>query len=575
MLLLFETPAGYSLFKVANEKKYKKTSVEDLFSTHLSSVDKARKLIQLESFQPFADTADALSAATSLMEGKMSPSLQSFLKQVQKDESLVVADKGLAVNIKEEMPSTTVSTATGDSKMLELFRGIRTHMEGFLSQQEESSNDTMKAMQLGLSHSLSRYKLKFSADKVDTMVIQAVGLLDELDKEINTYAMRVKEWYGWHFPEMQGIVGDNVQYAKLVLTCGIRSDYEQHDLSEIVDDSNVESVLKEAATLSMGTEISELDIIHIKSLAEQVLSLTEYRAQLFEYLKHRMVAIAPNLTILVGELVGARLISHSGSLMQLAKQPASTIQILGAEKALFRALKTKHDTPKYGLIYHASLVGQAAPKHKGKISRVLAAKTALAVRVDALREDDDMEANVGYEGRAKVEARLRQLEGGSYHLDGLKGAGGLTAKKTTTYLPAVAKEASGATQYNESSDMVLTQDDDEDKKDSAKKKKKRKSGDGGDETDKKKKSKKKRNTEDDDDDDEEEEKDSEDNGEEEKKKKKKKKRKSLESEDGEETPKKKKKKRKADEEEEDGDDDKAAKKAAKKSKKEKRKSKEK
>jgi nucleolar protein 58 len=101
-----------------------------------------------------------------------------------------------------------------------------------------------------------------------------------------------------------------------------------------------------------------------------------------------MAAIAPNLTIMVGELVGARLIAHAGSLINLAKHPASTIQILGAEKALFRALKTKHDTPKYGLIYHASLIGQAAPKNKGKISRVLAAKTALAIRVDAMGNND-------------------------------------------------------------------------------------------------------------------------------------------------------------------------------------------
>merc|ERR1719199_549965 len=112
---------------------------------------------------------------------------------------------------------------------------------------------------------------------------------------------------------------------------------------------------------------------------------------------------------MVGDLVGARLIAHAGSLMNLAKQPASTVQILGAEKALFRALKTKSDTPKYGLIYHASLIGQAAPKNKGKISRVLAAKTALAIRVDALGESS--EVSIGIEMRAKVEQRLRQLEG--------------------------------------------------------------------------------------------------------------------------------------------------------------------
>jgi nucleolar protein 58 len=101
---------------------------------------------------------------------------------------------------------------------------------------------------------------------------------------------------------------------------------------------------------------------NIQDLCDQVVDLSEYRAQLFEYLRSRMVAIAPNLTVLVGELVGARLIAHAGSLINLAKQPASTVQILGAEKALFRALKTKHETPKYGLIYHASLIGQSAPK---------------------------------------------------------------------------------------------------------------------------------------------------------------------------------------------------------------------
>ena len=101
------------------------------------------------------------------------------------------------------------------------------------------------------------------------------------------------------------------------------------------------------------------------------MEIQEYRGQLFDYLKNRMVAIAPNLTAVVGELIGARLISHAGSLINLAKHPASTVQILGAEKALFKALKTKHDTPKYGLIYHAQVVGQASAPLKGKASRLV------------------------------------------------------------------------------------------------------------------------------------------------------------------------------------------------------------
>lgn len=477
MIVLFETPAGYSLFKVSNEKKLAKTDAEDVHKKFFSSSEDATSFVNLLSFQPFVDTADAVSAATSCLEGKVSKSLKSFLKkQIKsnnlKGESLAVVDKNLAVDIKDKVSGLNI---VSDSKTLELFRGIRTYMDELLESSTEAAptGADIRAMQLGLSHSLSRYKLKFSADKVDTMVIQAVGLLDELDKEINTYAMRVKEWYGWHFPEMQGIVNDNAQYAKVVLAAGFRSNFKDTDMSSIFDDETMEKSLKEAAEVSMGTEIADLDVINIQALAEQVLSMTEYRVQLFEYLKNRMNAIAPNLTILVGELVGARLISHAGSLMNLAKQPASTVQILGAEKALFRALKTKHDTPKYGLIYHASLIGQAAPKNKGKISRVLAAKASLATRVDALSDEtvEHVDTSIGYEGRAKVEARLRQLEGGygGTAISAVNQNGALTAKKVTSYTPSAAKPS-----YNDANDIVLKKENEDGSDEKEKKKKKKK-----------------------------------------------------------------------------------------------------
>lgn len=136
------------------------------------------------------------------------------------------------------------------------------------------------------------------------------------------------------------------------------------------------------------------------------------------------MAIAPNLTTLVGDTVGARLIAHAGSLVNLAKHPASTVQILGAEKALFRALKTKKDTPKYGLIYHSALVGQASTKNKGKISRSLAAKASLATRVDAFGEDSTFD--LGTEHRARLETRLRILEEGNMRK--LTGSGKVKAK---------------------------------------------------------------------------------------------------------------------------------------------------
>ncbi|XP_031287809.1 probable nucleolar protein 5-2 [Pistacia vera] len=234
---------------------------------------------------------------------------------------------------------------------------------------------------------------------------------------------------------------------------GNRTNAAKLDFSEILPEE-IETELKEAAMISMGTEVSDLDLINIKELCDQVLSLAEYRAQLYDYLKSRMNTVAPNLTALVGELVGARLIAHGGSLLNLAKQPGSTVQILGAEKALFRALKTKHATPKYGLIYHASLIGQAAPKHKGKISRSLAAKTALAIRCDALGDGEDN--SMGLENRAKLEARLRNLEGKELG----RAAGSAKGKPKIEVYDKDRKKGPGAMitsakTYNPSADSIL------------------------------------------------------------------------------------------------------------------------
>merc|ERR1711934_108192 len=351
------------------------------------------------------DTTGALSAATALVEGKMSKSLKKLLKKVVAEdahEKLAVADAKLGNVIKEKLEMACVY----DSKIGELMRCIRSQISGLISGLPDKE---MAAMELGLAHSLSRYKLKFSPDKIDTMIVQAVSLLDDLDKELNNYIMRCREWYGWHFPELGKIITDNLAFVRTVELMGTRENAKSIDLSDVLPEE-VEEKVKEAAEISMGTEISGEDIINIKHLCQQVVEIQEYRGQLYEYLKNRMMAIAPNLTVLVGELVGARLIAHAGTLMNLAKHPASTVQILGAEKALFKALKTKHDTPKYGLIYHAQLVGQASTKLKGKVSRMLAAKASLATRVDALGEDTN--TDLGIDHRAKVESRIRQLEGG-------------------------------------------------------------------------------------------------------------------------------------------------------------------
>merc|ERR1712241_856677 len=181
-------------------------------------------------------------------------------------------------------------------------------------------------------------------------------------------------------------------------------------LEEVIMDSAKAKAVVDASKTSMGMDISQVDLMNIEMFANRVVALAEYRKELQEYLRSKMKNVAPNLAALIGDVVGARLISHAGSLTNLAKYPASTVQILGAEKALFRALKKKGNTPKYGLIFHSSFIGRAAAKNKGRISRFLANKCSIASRIDCFTEQA---TNVfGTKLKEQVEDRLKFFETG-------------------------------------------------------------------------------------------------------------------------------------------------------------------
>ena len=188
---------------------------------------------------------------------------------------------------------------------------------------------------------LNKNRLKFSPDKVDTMIVQAIGLLDDVDKELNNFVMRLREWYGWHFPELTKVVTDNMVYAQVVKAVGMRTNVKNVDFDGIVPEELADEI-KKCAEVSFGTEVTKDDLDSILELCDRVIDLANNRAALAEYLKNRMHALAPNLTVMVGELVGARLISHAGSLMNLAKHPASTVQILGTS-FLFLFFLTTND----------------------------------------------------------------------------------------------------------------------------------------------------------------------------------------------------------------------------------------
>ena len=218
MHVLFETAGGFALFKVLKDKKLEK--IDDLHK-EFATADKANEVVKLKAFKKFKDTKDAMKAIEKLVNGKMSKSLEKFLDKnmVQKgiEDELMIADKKLGKTIQEKLG---IICKTG-SKTDEVMRCIRFQMQSLIAGLEDSA--TYRQMQLGLAHSVSRYTLSFTTDKVDTMIIQAVSLLEDLDKELNNYAMRLKEWYGWHFPELAKIVTDNVVYSKAVMLIGMRT----------------------------------------------------------------------------------------------------------------------------------------------------------------------------------------------------------------------------------------------------------------------------------------------------------------------------------------------------------------
>ncbi|KAF2206923.1 hypothetical protein CERZMDRAFT_88919 [Cercospora zeae-maydis SCOH1-5] len=409
--LLHESSVGYAIFQVKLQS--------DTIGARLKEVQDAQtdlakfgKQVQLVSFTPFKGAQEALENANDISEGIMSELLRTELeanlpKAGKKNKvTLGVGDKSLAGSIKDGFSGVQCETPETSELAADLLRGLRLHAEKLLKNLQ--TGDISRA-QLGLGHAYSRAKVKFSVQKNDNHIIQAIATIDHLDKAVNTFSMRVREWYGWHFPELIKIVSENQKYARCALFVGDKKTLDEdklHDLAAIVDDDeSVARAIIEAARVSMGQDISEHDMENVMTFAKRTAELAAYRKSLGNYLVAKMGIVAPNLAALIGETVGARLISHAGSLTNLAKYPASTVQILGAEKALFRALKTKGNTPKYGLIYHSSFIGRAGTKNKGRISRFLANKTSIASRIDNFSMQPTRK--FGEALRAQVDERLR------------------------------------------------------------------------------------------------------------------------------------------------------------------------
>jgi nucleolar protein 56 len=270
---------------------------------------------------------------------------------------------------------------------------------GFVKDDEEFSLWTHN-----VTIEITKLRVKGAVEKRDLMVAQAIQTLDELDKTINIMMTRVREWYGIHFPELDRLLDKHETYARLVVNLGNKDNFTVENLEkEEVPKSKAEALAK-VSEKSMGADVETEDLKQIQTLCKDILSMYKLRQNLETYLDSAMGEVAPNTKCLVGSLLGARLIALSGGLMNLAKRPASTIQVLGAEKALFRSLKTGTRPPKHGLIFQHTLLHDAKRWQRGKIARALAGKLAIAARADAFGG-----RSIGEELKAGMEKRIEEI----------------------------------------------------------------------------------------------------------------------------------------------------------------------
>ncbi len=234
-----------------------------------------------------------------------------------------------------------------------------------------------------VSMELTKGRVRKAVEKRDLLVVQAIQTIDDLDKTLNLFMSRIREWYGLHFPELDRLIDKHETYARLVVNFGRREDFTAENLEREGLPKAKAKQIAEIAIASMGTDLNEGDMDQIQAMCKNTLELYDVRQSLEKYLGAVMDEVAPNTRALAGSLLGARLIALAGGLTSLAKLPASTVQVLGAEKALFRSLRTGTRPPKHGIIFQHSLIHEAKRWQRGKVARALAGKLTIAARIDA------------------------------------------------------------------------------------------------------------------------------------------------------------------------------------------------
>jgi len=294
-------------------------------------------------------------------------------------DTLVTENSSIARAIHEKLGLNVVSEG-----LTKVGEDLRADIEN-LAVRLGYANDTEDFRRLlhQVSMTLAKSRVRQAVERRDLLIAHAVQAVDELDRGINLHAGRIREWYGTHFPELFKTVDRHETISRLVLNLGHRTAFTEEAIeSEGIPAEKAAAVARDAET-SLGSNVREEDLEAIRGLCRLTSEEEKLRSSLEQYVDRAMIETAPNVRELTGSLLGAKLIAMVGGIVNLAKLPASTIQVLGAEKALFRSLRTGTRPPKHGVIFQHPSIRQAPSWQRGKIARALAGKIAIAARIDA------------------------------------------------------------------------------------------------------------------------------------------------------------------------------------------------
>lgn len=315
--------------------------------------------------------------------GQFSEDQIGWLKQSVPKDAVLVLEPNLAQGL--QSMGFTLQTMTDEENRNIRKNQIELLVNSGLAGSAEDAEEAIREVSLRISD----MRIKEMSSNPDLQAMESVQALDELDKTANILSARLREWYGLHFPEVTSLVDDNPSLIKLVLTFKSRENYDAGLLEQMGYSKNKSKAIETAAKQSRGADLREEDIARIVQLAEEAQHLFSLRDKLASHVEKTMRQVAPNLTDVAGATIGARLIAKAGGLRKLAILPASTIQILGAEKALYRALKSGARPPKHGILFQHAAVHSAPKWQRGKIARSVAGKIAIASRVDTFRGSKD------------------------------------------------------------------------------------------------------------------------------------------------------------------------------------------